>query len=65
MRYVFGEDGALEWLSLAPNDAHQMMPGSWQKDNDVLNIFRRNQGGKSSYRIVELTADLLKIELIQ
>ena len=65
MRYVFHEDGGLEWLHLDPADAHRMMPGSWQKDNDVIHIFRRNQGGKSSYRILELNGDLLRIELMQ
>ncbi|GIV39626.1 MAG: hypothetical protein KatS3mg033_1426 [Thermonema sp.] len=30
-RMKFDEDGTFHWLTLAPNDAHEMVKGSWEK----------------------------------
>ncbi|NIK74163.1 hypothetical protein FHS56_001676 [Thermonema lapsum] len=38
-RMKFDEDGTFHWLMLAPNDAHKMNKGSWEKiDNNKVRV---------------------------
>lgn len=62
MQYVFHEEGACEWLYLAPNDAHHFRPGTWWFDRDEEDVLHIAEGDRTvSYRIVELTPDLLRL----
>jgi hypothetical protein len=68
-RYVFSEDRSCEWLVLHPADAHYMASGSWDVDHrDKTAILVYDADGvvveNVSFRVVELTADILRIKSI-
>lgn len=67
-RYVFYEDHTCEWLVLHPSDAHYMTSGSWTVDpHDRKVILVYDADGlveNVSFRIVELTAEILRVTRI-
>ena len=66
MRYKFFKNGDCEWYYLSPDDAHRFKPGKWKidpDDNGILQIAKDNK--TESYRVVQLTKDVLRIQLIQ
>jgi len=69
MRYVFNEDQSCQWLVLHPADAHYMTSGTWKVDpHDKTVILIYDADGEvvesRSFRVVELTADILRVERI-
>lgn len=63
MAYVFHEGGALQWLALAPNDAHFLRPGSWEWDANAAPILRLDMDGPRWLEVLELTDDLLRLRV--
>ena len=66
MQYVFYKNGDCEWYYLSPDDAHRFKSGKWRiasTDKNVLQIVKRDS--TESYRIIELTKDILRIVLIK
>lgn len=66
MQYIFYKNGDCEWYYLAPDDGHHFKPGKWQvdpNDRSVLQIIKNDT--TESYRIIELTKDVLRISLIK
>jgi hypothetical protein len=66
MQYVFYKNGDCEWYYLSPDDAHRFKSGTWRidsKDKNVLQIVKRDS--MESYRIIELTKDILRVVLIK
>ena len=66
MKYNFFKNGDCEWYYFSPDDAHRFKPGKWRIDADdksILNIVKDNK--VESYRVIDLTKDLLRIELIR
>jgi len=62
MQYIFYKNGDCEWYYLSPDDAHRFKSGKWRidsKDKNVLQIVKRDS--MESYRIIELTKDILRI----
>ena len=62
MAYIFHADGACEWYYLSPDDDHRFKPGQWKLDRangQVLVI--QEEDVKETYRMVELTADVLRL----
>lgn len=63
MQYVFKRNGTCEWMELAPNDAHTMKPGTWTFDAEHPDVIHIRQAGRTvTYRIIELTAEKLRME---
>ena len=61
MAYVFRQDSTCDWFYLDPADAHQFRAGTWARDGQIQDVIHINQGGTVvSYRIVELTQDILR-----
>ena len=66
MQYTFYKNGACEWYFFSPDDAHYFRPGKWEIDPHDERILRINKGDKTeSYRVLELTKDILRIALIE
>ena len=66
MQYIFHANGECEWYYLSPDDAHRFKSAKWRiasNDKDVLQIVKRDS--MESYRIIELTKDILRIVLIK
>jgi hypothetical protein len=68
-RYVFNEDRSCEWLVLHPTDAHYMTSGTWDVHPlDKAVILVSDAGGtvveNVSFRVVELTAEILRVKRI-
>jgi len=66
MQYVFYKNGDCEWYYLSPDDAHRFKSGKWRiasTDKNVLQIVKRDS--TESYRIIELTKNILRIVLIK
>ena len=67
-RYVFNEDRSCEWLVLHPTDAHYMTSGTWGVDpHDKMVILIYDTDGlveSVSFRVVELTAEILRVKRI-
>jgi hypothetical protein len=61
MQYIFSEDGTCKWYYLAPNDGHHFRDGTWKIDANAENVIHIEQDGKVSYRILELTEELLRM----
>ena len=62
MQYIFYKDGNCEWYYLAPDDRHHFKPGKWRidpSDKSVLQIIKGDT--TESYRVTELTKDILRI----
>jgi hypothetical protein len=59
---VLKENGACDWLYLAPNDAHEMRPGSWKflEESNTLKIYNEEGQEVKSFQIVEIGKDQLK-----
>jgi hypothetical protein len=69
MRYVFNEDRSCEWLVLHGADRHYMTSGTWDVDHrDKTVILVYDADGvvveSVSFRVVELTAEILRIKRI-
>lgn len=59
-RMKFDQDGTFHWLMLAPNDAHDMVKGSWKKVDD--NKVQVQVGDKQwIIEFREVTPDKIKI----
>jgi hypothetical protein len=67
-RYVFNKDRTCEWLVLHPTDAHYMTSGTWIVDpHDRMVILVYDADGlveNVSFRVVELTAEIMRIRRI-
>ena len=66
MQYIFYKNGDCEWHYLAPDDGHHFKPGQWRvdpNDKSILQIIK--DGATGSYRITELTKNMLRIALIR
>ena len=63
MQYIFYADGKCKWYYLAPNDAHHFRDGTWKIDANAENIIHIEQDKTVSYRIVELTKEVLRMIL--
>jgi hypothetical protein len=61
MQYIFSEDGKCQWYYLAPNDAHHFRDGTWKIDAYAENVIHIEQEQTVSYRIVELTKEVLHL----
>lgn len=60
--FKFSEGGDCEWMFLDPADRHHFKPGKWEinpGDNSVLKI--TGDGKTNSFRIVELSKDILRL----
>ncbi len=69
LRYVFNEDRSCEWLVLHSSDAHYMTTGTWGVDPlDKKVILIYDPDGivveYRSFRIVELTGEILRVKRI-
>ena len=63
MQYVFAKDGTCKWMFLSPVDAHQLKDGKWKIDPADPSVLRIEKGEMTeSYRVIELTKDLLKLK---
>ena len=66
MKYIFYKNGDCEWYFFSPDDAHHFKPGKWQIDPNDKRILRITKGDATeSYRVLELTKDILRIALIE
>lgn len=66
MEYIFERGGACDWMYLAPNDAHGFKSGNWWVDPQDATILHVEQGDRTiTYRIVELSKNLLRMELVE
>ena len=61
MQYIFHKNGDCEWYYLSPDDAHRFKSGKWRIDSNtnLLQIVKRDS--MDSYRIIELTKEILRI----
>lgn len=69
MRFDFREDGTCDYLWLSPVDAHEMRPGTWErdpKDDRVVRVYDENGDliERVSFFILDLQDDLLRIETL-
>jgi hypothetical protein len=66
MRYVFKENRSCEWHVLHPADAHYMQSGTWgvdHRDNRLVLIYDTDGLVENvSFRVVELTAEILRVK---
>ena len=62
MRYVFHQNGVLEYLYLDPACRHHMKRGAWHlaKDNQTIH-WENAEGGIGSFQILQVTKDILRI----
>ena len=66
MQYIFHKNGDCEWFFLAPDDAHRFKPGKWRLDPVSPTVLHITGGdAPQSYKITELTKDVLRISPIQ
>ena len=65
MQYIFYKNGDCEWYYLSPDDAHHFKPGKWRFDprKSILQIIEGDI--TASYRMTELTKDMLRIAPIK
>ena len=66
MQYIFQKNGDCEWFFLAPDDGHHFKTGKWKidpNDRDILHIIKDDT--TESFRIIELTKDVLRIDEIE
>jgi len=61
MQYIFYPDGKCKWYFLAPDDAHHFRDGTWEVDANSEDIIHVEQGKTVSFRIVELTEEVLRM----
>ena len=63
MQYIFAKDGTCKWLFLSPVDAHQLKDGKWKIAPADAHVLRIDQGERTeSFKVIELTKDLLKLK---
>jgi hypothetical protein len=63
MQYLFAKDGTCKWMFLSPSDAHQLKDGKWKIDPADDRVLQVEKGEMTeSYRVIELTNDLLKLK---
>ena len=63
MQYVFAKDGTCKWMFLSPSDAHQLKDGTWKIDPSDASVLQIVKGETTeSYKVIELTKDLLKLK---
>ncbi|HBU08300.1 MAG: hypothetical protein A2471_04955 [Omnitrophica WOR_2 bacterium RIFOXYC2_FULL_45_15] len=65
MQYIFYKNGDCEWYYLSPDDAHHFKSGKWRFDprKSTLQIIKSDI--TESYRVTELTKDMLRIAPIE
>lgn len=62
MSYIFRADRTCDWFYLEPADGHHFRPGTWVRDLREPDIIHIDQDGRTvSYRILELTRDILRM----
>ena len=62
MAYKFTQNGACEFMFLSPSDAHHFKPGKWALDaSDQTLLSITAEGTTQSYRIVELSKQILRL----
>ena len=62
MAYKFSEDGECEWMFLDPADGHHFKPGKWEIDSGDKSVLKITADGRTnSFRIVELSKDILRL----
>ena len=62
MAYKFSEGGDCEWMFLDPADGHHFKPGKWEIDPGDKSVLKLTaDGSTNSFRIVELTKDILRL----
>jgi hypothetical protein len=60
---VFAKDGTCKWMFLSPVDAHQLKDGKWKIDPVDPSVLRIEKGeATESYKVIEVTKDLLKLK---
>ena len=66
MQYIFYKSGDCEWYYLAPDDGHNFRPGKWRIDPNDKSVLQIIKGDTTeSYRVTELTKDILRIAVIK
>jgi len=62
MAYNFSEGGECEWMFLDPADRHHFKPGKWEIDSGDKSVLKITADGRTnSFRIVELSKDILRL----
>lgn len=69
MRYEFHADGTCEWLWLSPIDAHEMRPGTWERDAKDPRLVRiYDEDGNLlewvSFRLLGLDGALMRVVVL-
>ena len=66
MQYIFYKNGDCEWYYLSPDDAHRFKSAKWRIDSNARNVLQIvKRDSLESYRIIELTKDILRIVLVK
>jgi hypothetical protein len=66
MAYKFSPNGKCEWLFLDPADDHHFKPGKWEIDVTDGTLLKITADGKTdSFRILELSKDLLRLAPVE
>ncbi len=65
--YQLEENGRCEYLVLHPADAHYMAPGTWNYRPDIrqLRILNSNGGQVVLFEVLEITNNLLKLQIVR
>jgi hypothetical protein len=62
MAYKFAQNGDCEWFYLSPDDGHRFKPGKWLIDATDKTLLKITTDGETkSYRIAELSKDILRL----
>ncbi len=62
MAYKFSPKGECEWMFLDPADGHHFKPGKWEIAADDPTLLKITAEGQTkSFRIIELTKDILRL----
>ncbi len=62
MAYQFSKNGDCQWMDLDPADAHHFKPGTWELDPAEKSLLKITKDGETeSFRIVELTKEILRL----
>jgi len=66
MAYRFSPDGNCESMFLHPTDRHGFKPGKWEIDESDKTVLKIIDEGKTlSFRIVELSKDVLRLAPVE
>lgn len=64
-KFILNTDFTCEYLALSPTDAHYMTEKKWTlEDSELITIKDSDNSTVSKIRIIELTNDMLKVEII-